>query len=405
MAARKSKRRKDKGTREREDLVRRSPVVSVGAKLLWIELVRGWAWNDDTCFPGQEALAEALSVGIRSIQRWSAELRGHGLIEVRKTPTGNFYSLAQSIPEDICPPDRLMNRSIVKALARGEGSNLLQTDGNSVELVARPKRQSGGRSAANLAAQDGGDPPNRRQISRQSGGRSSANLAPEDENKEDERVEDEISTGATTRAGNPESTDDLDELLEEEEELPTPEKKNRKSRKSVNPRPRGRKSAKIDLVGVEGGLATAHRKAVVASKYEEATPPPPWTTEALLELLRSEIREKYGDQAARSLEFSASGKDKKSCQNTILSKFSPEVALKMVRVLVWDWEMVRTQFPPAPLVKHPRLEHLVRYRAILSTSVDTGVDYDQKLRGSPKSYANRYLDSQKTKYDNKINPY
>lgn len=394
MVTRKSQRRQDKMTREREDLVRRSPIVSVGAKLLWIELVRGWAWNDDTCFPGQEALAEALGVGTRSIQRWSAELRGHGLIEVRKTPTGNFYSLAKIVPAEICAPDRLINRTIVAAASS-----------NCENYTSTPSRQSGGKSDANLAS--GNDPvtPNRREPSRQSGAWGDANLADEDEYFEDENREDEKSTGATSRAGESAGGNNLDELLSEDNVVPSDVKRRKRVKKQTPPKERSKRSAKKALVGIEGSLAEAHRKAVAGSKYTNATPPPPESPRDLLELLRSEIREKYGDKAARALDSDPTGKDSKSCNTTILSKFTPDVVMKMVRVLVWDWEMVRTQYPPAPLVKHPRLEHLVRYRAILSTSVDSGVDYDQKLRGNPKSYANKFLDDQQSKYDKKIDPY
>jgi len=109
MVGQKSKRRKKRRYRECEDLIRRSPVLSSGAKLLWIELLRGWTGDDLRANVSQSTLAIALGKNRRSIIRWQAELVNNGLIKTKRTGRALVFTVVTDIPESICPPDRLNN--------------------------------------------------------------------------------------------------------------------------------------------------------------------------------------------------------------------------------------------------------------------------------------------------------
>jgi len=452
MTTRRSKRGQNKKARTREDLVRRSPILSIGAKLLWIELLRGWAWNDKSCNPSQPVLANALGVGKRSIIRWAAELQGHGLLTVSKTPDGNFYSLAETIPEEICHPDRLINRDLGDYLAPSEcqiGTTIVpdrhQRSDNLTTPSARlapsrcqigttivPDRHQGG---AKLAPKDEYDErederkmSTMRALSCSRGSEagegvhssSLTSLAPteprkeggeggEEEEEKDENLDSAKSSRDSAKSfldsdkknlssalhsvdnsTAPPQTHETEELLTEKDEKP-PEK--RKKRTRAPSRKRNRRSADRETCGVEGTLAQAAREATGGPEYVQATPPPPTTPADVLELLWAEVKEKYGEATSRGIDQGLGSKERGQIRKLLLDRFPPDVVMSMVRVLVWDWEVARAAcFPPRRELRIPKIDQLIQYRAWLSAAITTGFDYTGDMRGVAKTYRSRYLE-------------
>jgi len=68
--------------------------LKVGARFLYCHLSR-FAWEDDSCWPGQERLAEEIGMSQRSVRLHLKELKDAGLISVRRRGLGktNLYFL------------------------------------------------------------------------------------------------------------------------------------------------------------------------------------------------------------------------------------------------------------------------------------------------------------------------
>src|SRR4051812_9169287 len=61
--------------------------LSPGAKLSYVMLL-SYAHQKDSCFPGQEKLAEDLGAGRRSVIRYIKELQDSGLLVVKRRGLG-----------------------------------------------------------------------------------------------------------------------------------------------------------------------------------------------------------------------------------------------------------------------------------------------------------------------------
>jgi hypothetical protein len=74
----------------------RRPELSAGAKLTYMVLL-SYAWQQDSCFPGQSTLATDLGAGQRSVIRYLRELQQAGLLRVKRRGLGktNLYTLAR----------------------------------------------------------------------------------------------------------------------------------------------------------------------------------------------------------------------------------------------------------------------------------------------------------------------
>lgn len=72
----------------------RSKDLSVGAKLTYAALL-SYAWQNESCFPGQDTLAEDMGSGRRSVVRYIDELEKIGLISIKRQGLGkvNVYTL------------------------------------------------------------------------------------------------------------------------------------------------------------------------------------------------------------------------------------------------------------------------------------------------------------------------
>ncbi len=195
--------------------------------------------------------------------------------------------------------------------------------------------------------------------------------------------ENEGSTAEETE--NPEQSEtqveDLSELMED----PNPKKQRRRNKRRKN-------AADPKLVSTAGEGRRSSPQPPGAIKSVEVSPPPPETPEDVLGLLRGEIEKKYGSKACLVMPLELTSKDRGMLRKVILKKFTSNVVIAMIRVLVWDWEVARsTCFPYRAQLPIPTIEALVQYQEVLSACVTTGLKYEGSRRGEWTTYASRYL--------------
>ncbi len=400
MAARKSQpvRRQDKKSRGREDLVRRSPEVSDGAKLLWIELQRGWAWNDTSCNPSQEGIAYALGWTTRRVRRRLAELVGFKLLKIVKGENHqrNVYVLANDIPTSICDPRRIINKEL-RSLKEEEESLLKEH-----EVI------SGGSGYRTESSGDTGQ--NRPEAPDNSVRCYRTVVSYKDELLKDELKEDEllkmqaprcqrsntdhlIDSGDSNQKTPLDNSEGEDIVLDDAsgllaEVIAEPPKKKPKRKK---PNTRQRRGVNKTLMGLDDPEPKSPGEQVGQVDYVEAAPPPVETAKDVLSLLYSEILKKYGEVLAEGVPDELGSKERGQVKTCLLTKYSPNVVAKMIRVLVWDWEVARTACWPTSAETIPSIKHLVQYRTALSSNIATGFDYTGSNRGHHRTYARQYL--------------
>ena len=68
--------------------------LSLGAKVAYAMFLH-YAWNKDSCFPGQDRLAEAMGMSKSRVNEFIKELEKVGLIEIRRRGQGktNIYRI------------------------------------------------------------------------------------------------------------------------------------------------------------------------------------------------------------------------------------------------------------------------------------------------------------------------
>ena len=77
----------------------RDTSLTVGARLLWWELVQWTTADLPECFVPQHAMVDALGVSRASVSRWLKELSDAGLVTRQREGWGNRYTLTQSREE------------------------------------------------------------------------------------------------------------------------------------------------------------------------------------------------------------------------------------------------------------------------------------------------------------------
>jgi hypothetical protein len=391
--------------------------LSTGAKLLWLEL-SAWAWDDPVCFPKQELLEFALKASRFSITRWLKELREHKILTVERQQKGNRYVLAEEIPAKVCDPARGVNSKLV-ALVRGHGGSRSDVaDSQHVDApdeipmcdpatsdVADLQHDSdphvAGMQHSNVAdlqhaseVHQGKYVHEEEEVDQQEVKRESPQETPasktsdsssggtprcarEHEGRKENHPNEEIST---YEDGEPQVVDQQGFTNEKPPEM------QRRRRK------RTKRAPDENLVTLPGeGLRTASGDPHCTNEVE-VSPPPPHEPEDVLRLLRGEIEEKYGSRACRGIPHDLTKKQRGQLRNAILKKFTPDVVISMIRVLVWDWEVARTTcFPFRHQAPIPTIEAFVQYQEILSSAVTTGLKYDGARRGEWNTYSSRYL--------------
>lgn len=76
------------------NVILKSAGLSVGAKLAYAMLL-SYAWQNDSCFPGQETLAADIGVSKRSVVTFIKELDRAGYVTIKRQGLGqvNVYTL------------------------------------------------------------------------------------------------------------------------------------------------------------------------------------------------------------------------------------------------------------------------------------------------------------------------
>jgi len=76
------------------NFILRDPKISLGAKVAYSMFLH-FAWNNDSCFPGQDRLAGHMGMSVSRVNEFIKELEAAGLIEIRRRGQGktNLYKV------------------------------------------------------------------------------------------------------------------------------------------------------------------------------------------------------------------------------------------------------------------------------------------------------------------------
>jgi hypothetical protein len=76
------------------NFILKDPYLSVGAKLTYAMFL-SYAWNNDSCFPGQDRLAEDMGMSRPRVTCFVSELQKAGLVTVQRRGLGktNLYMI------------------------------------------------------------------------------------------------------------------------------------------------------------------------------------------------------------------------------------------------------------------------------------------------------------------------
>jgi hypothetical protein len=76
------------------NFILKNPRISVGAKIVYAMFL-SYAWHNDSCFPGQERLAEDMGLTRVRVTQLSAELEAAGLVSIQRRGQGktNLYTI------------------------------------------------------------------------------------------------------------------------------------------------------------------------------------------------------------------------------------------------------------------------------------------------------------------------
>jgi hypothetical protein len=76
------------------NFILRDPNISLGAKVAYSMFLH-FAWNNDSCFPGQERLAGHMGMSVSRVNEYIKELEAGGLVEITRRGQGktNLYKV------------------------------------------------------------------------------------------------------------------------------------------------------------------------------------------------------------------------------------------------------------------------------------------------------------------------
>ncbi|MBV9858879.1 MAG: helix-turn-helix domain-containing protein [Alphaproteobacteria bacterium] len=76
------------------NFILRDPNISLGAKVAYSMFLH-FAWNNDSCFPGQDRLAQHMGMSVSRVNEFIKELEAGGLIEITRRGQGrtNLYKI------------------------------------------------------------------------------------------------------------------------------------------------------------------------------------------------------------------------------------------------------------------------------------------------------------------------
>ena len=76
------------------NFILRDSRISVGAKVVYAMFL-SYAWHNDSCFPGQERLAEDMGMSVSRVNEFIKSLQSAGLIQITRRGQGktNLYKI------------------------------------------------------------------------------------------------------------------------------------------------------------------------------------------------------------------------------------------------------------------------------------------------------------------------
>ena len=76
------------------NFILRDPNISLGAKVAYSMFLH-FAWNNDSCFPGQDRLAGHMGMSVSRVNEFIKELEAAGLVEIKRRGQGktNLYKV------------------------------------------------------------------------------------------------------------------------------------------------------------------------------------------------------------------------------------------------------------------------------------------------------------------------
>jgi len=76
------------------NFILKNPELSVGAKVVYAMFL-SYAWHNDSCFPGQERLAEDMGMSVSRVNEFVKRLESAGFIEILRRGQGktNLYKI------------------------------------------------------------------------------------------------------------------------------------------------------------------------------------------------------------------------------------------------------------------------------------------------------------------------
>jgi len=413
--------------------------LSVGARLLWIELASNWAWNDPVCYPSQDVLALGLGTHRNSVTKWMNELVEAQMVLREKVNREYRYTLAEEVPAALIEEEwklsnqELTQRGKAKRPARRNSKN--RTDdavrshahktGMETHEDEKPVTQ---KVEAMHKICDWGPGPMHKicacepfsctkyvHATRRMKEEKQDELEKDKQDELKQECELEIRTskvgGSVTpgtsrfalggEADKPDRANEISELMDEEDEISPKSNRNKRKRRGASP----------DLVSGVSRPKLPFPEAIGASvsddqiNYDKGPEGiPVWDAEIVLQLLSDEVEEKFGPKGSRGFPDSLTSKLTGQIDKTVIQKHKPDVVRDMIRLLVWDWETARgVCFPFRRDQKYPDPLSFVQYAKELASRIETGFSRDSAQRGGVNSYRDLFLEKKEREDDD--NPY
>ena len=88
------------------NFILKDPSLSVGAKVAY-SMFLSYAWHNDSCFPGQERLAEDMGMSRSRVTEFISELEKAGLVTIHRRGQGktNLYTVHFQVKSTVSRPD------------------------------------------------------------------------------------------------------------------------------------------------------------------------------------------------------------------------------------------------------------------------------------------------------------
>lgn len=103
------------------NFILRNPDLSVGAKLAYAMFL-SYAWHNESCFPGQDRLADDIGLSRSRVTELVSELNRAGLITIQRRGQGktNFYTIHFQVKRKSTRQSANFQMSISRHLAVGQ---------------------------------------------------------------------------------------------------------------------------------------------------------------------------------------------------------------------------------------------------------------------------------------------